>query len=168
MQKFWEKNKKLLTKNKQGLTFVEVSVAIAVLSITILASTGVSATYLRNRISIKKYQANNEELSVALNSMSKDIRMSNSLDGEAGVRLSITVKSNIDSSTDIKYTFDDTEKTLKRNGILIASNVKGRFNVYGDPDTAIPRITISIAKGGLPGMAVQTTVSMRSGYAPAP
>jgi prepilin-type N-terminal cleavage/methylation domain-containing protein len=165
MQKFWEKNKKLLTKNKQGLTFVEVSVAIAVLSITILASTAVSATYLRNRISIKKYQANNEELSVALNSMSKDIRMSNSLDAGTGVRSSIRIESNVDSSS-ITYAFNSG--SLTRNGILVASNVEGGFFVSGDPTTTIPRITIRIKKEGLPGIPVQTTVSMRSGYTPTP
>lgn len=150
--------------------------AIAVLSITILASTAVSATYLRSRISIKKYQANNEELSVALNSMSKDIRMSNglSLTTTIGSSIkSISIRSNV-TGNPIVYAFSGTSltrtETISGSNVMttIANGVTGNFYVFGNPAETIPRITISITKDGVPGMTVQTTVSMRSGYEPVP
>jgi prepilin-type N-terminal cleavage/methylation domain-containing protein len=156
-------------QGRQGLTLVETIVAIAVLSITIVASTAVSATYMKSRISIKKYQANNEELSVALNYLAKDIRMSSDLAADPasdGYKSSISLKNNT-SDNSVVYTFDDVAKTLTRDedsagAVLIARNVEGVFWVRSY--TGIPRITILIKKEGIPEMIVQTTVSMRTKY----
>jgi prepilin-type N-terminal cleavage/methylation domain-containing protein len=178
MQKFWQKNKKHLASNSRGLTLIEMVLAIAVLSITILASTAVSATYLNGRIKIKKYQANNEELSMALNFMSKDIRMSNELASATTIGSPITlisIKSNVNSN-DIVYQFATVAgvNVLQRTEAggtptTITSGVTGSFYVLGDPAITIPRITIRIQKetSGISPVSVQTTVSMRSGYEPA-
>lgn len=160
------KMKKIEIKNKSGLTLVEMIIAIAVLSITILASTAVSATYLKSRTSIKKYQANSEELSMAMNYLSKDIRMSNCTDGGCNfLSDSIKIYSNtgsVDTPVPITYAFDAGAETLTRNGAIVASNVRGTF--YTTSAAGIARITISLQKDGTPAMAVQTTVSMRNKY----
>jgi Tfp pilus assembly protein PilV len=157
MQKFWKKNKK-------GLTLVETILAVAVLSITIMASTAVSSSYLRSRMSIKKYQANNEELSLALNYLAKDIRMSSKMIDSDGKFDSIAIKNNA-SGTHIVYAFNSAAKTLTRDNIVVANNVTGKFHVKNNSTaTSIPIITIKIKKEGTPEMVVQTTVSMRSKY----
>ncbi len=168
MQKFLKKNKKSLPASRQGLTLVETVVAIAILSITILASTAVSSSYLRSRMSIKKYQANNEELSLALNYLSKDIRMSGGFSGGSygSPILSMTLVNNAGEGS-IFYEFTGSE--LKRNGAVVASNVTGAFYVLGDA-TTIPRVTIRIQKEtvGISPVSVQTTVSMRTKYKDGP
>ncbi|MEI7426205.1 MAG: hypothetical protein WCK16_04775 [Candidatus Moraniibacteriota bacterium] len=164
MQKFWKKNKKSLPAGRKGLTLVETILAVAVLSITIMASTAVSSSYLRSRMSIKKYQANNEELSLALNYLAKDIRMShtNGVASPDEYRADIYPINNSTTAL-VEYKFNSGNKTLTRNGIVIASNVTGNFYVANNTK-GIPRITITIKKEGTPEMVVQTTVSMRSMY----
>lgn len=166
--------KKLKIKNKKGLSLIELIVAIAVLSITVLAATAVSATYLKNRTSIKKYQANNEELSLALNFMSKDIRMSNCGEndsecalGNGGNTDTITVKSSRTEKL-ITYRFNNdgnlTRQVDGEEAAVMIGDVTGKFYVT---DNDIKRITIRIEKtatASVPAMTVQTTVSMRSGY----
>ncbi len=153
-------------KNRQGLTLIETVVAISILSIVILASTAVSSTYLRSRVSIKKYQANNEELSLALNYLAKDIRMSGGNPGASSD--TITLTNNI-SGKSVVYTFNNGNKTLTRNengagDVVVAGNVSGAFFVANAALTSIPRVTIRIQKQGTPEMTVQTTVSMRTNY----
>lgn len=157
--------RKFFKKNKKGLTLVETILAVAVLSITIMASTAVSSSYLRSRTSIKKYQANNEELSLALSYLAKDIRMSSSTANFNGYTGSITIKNNT-SSVNVVYIFNIGAKTLTRDGIIVASNVTGEFYVSNNANYLkdIPNITIKIKKEGTPEMIVQTTVSMRSMY----
>lgn len=150
---------------RRGLTLVEMIIAIAVLSVTMLASAAVSATYLKSRTSIKKYQANNEELSMVMNYLSKDIRMSNGTPAN-GSSNSIALISNA-SGKSVVYTFNNTAKTLTRNedsagAVAVANNVTGAFYVAGGG--AIKRITIRMQKEGIPPMTVQTTVSMRNKY----
>ena len=154
------KNKKGLFIGRQGLSLIELIVGIAIFSITILASTAVAGAYLKGSLSLKKYQANNEELSLALNYISKDIRMSNTLTGVVASTISLKENS---SPNSIKYEF--RLGNLERNGIVIASNVNGRFAVRNAAQ--IPLITTVISKanpGGGARMSVQTTTSMRSGY----
>lgn len=164
MQKFWKKNKKSLPAGRQGLTLVETILAVAVLSITIMASTAVSSSYLRSRMSIKKYQANNEELSLALNYLAKDIRMSSSTAVFNGYTNTITIKNNT-SGKEVVYQFP-SNNTLTRDSVIVASNVTGAFYVRNNSSLTanIPTITIKIKKIGTPEMVVQTTVSMRSMY----
>jgi type II secretory pathway component PulJ len=167
MQKNWKKNKK-------GLTLVETVLAIAVLSITIMASTAVSSSYLRSRMSIKKYQANNEELSLALNYLAKDIRMSSTNVSTANEDTSEIKLINNTSKNEVIYKFNNnSSKTLTRkegagpdSPVIVASNVEGKFYVSNNFYTKknIPKITITIKKIGTPEMVVQTTVSMRANY----
>lgn len=148
------------------MTLVEMIIAIAVFSIIILASTAVSATYLTSRTSIKKYQANSEELSVAMNYLAKDIRMSNCMDGAcdfSSLPNSFKIYNN-DTGLPIIYTFKAADKTLTRNGDIIISNVTGKFYAINTGANQIARITISMQKDGVPAMLVQTTVSMRNKY----
>jgi hypothetical protein len=165
MQKNWKKNKKSLPAGRHGLTLVETILAVAVLSITIMASTAVSSSYLRSRMSVKKYQANNEELSLALNYLAKDIRMSSSTANFNGYTSTITIKNNT-SGVNVEYVFNAGTKTLTRDGVIVASNVTGEFYVSNNANYLknIPKITIKIKKEGTPEMVVQTTVSMRSLY----
>jgi prepilin-type N-terminal cleavage/methylation domain-containing protein len=163
MKKFLKKNRKNRTAGRQGLTLVETIVAIAVLSITIVASTAVSATYMRSRTSIKRYQANNEEISMALNYLAKDIRMSSG-SPTLGLGQSIDLINNASGET-VRYSFNATNRTLTRREAgdtsVIATNVSGSFFVAGEN---IKRITIRIQKQGTPEMTVQTSVSMRTKY----
>lgn len=148
---------KLFKKNKKGMTLIEVTLAIAVLSITIMASTAVSVTYLKSRSNVKKYQSNNEELSMALNYLAKDIRMSsgNPISGQV-----LTLTNNA-TNENVRYEFIGAE--LKRNNITLSGDVTGAFRVSGG---IIPRVTIRIQKNsiGILPMTVQTTVSMRTKY----
>ncbi|HAI74321.1 MAG TPA: hypothetical protein DCS28_03205 [Candidatus Moranbacteria bacterium] len=172
MKKFLQKFK---IKDKKGLTLVEMIIAIAVLSITILASTAVSATYLTSRMSIKKYQANSEELSMAMNFLAKDIRMSNCpvaastcVLPNATASSTITIYNNATGGL-ITYAFNSTNSTLTRkagsgNAVPIISNVTGAFYARNIDADQIARITIRLQKTGTPSMAAQTTVSMRNKY----
>ncbi|MFZ2188298.1 MAG: prepilin-type N-terminal cleavage/methylation domain-containing protein [Candidatus Moraniibacteriota bacterium] len=156
---------------RQGLTFIELLIAIAVMSILTMAIVAVTIAYLNNRTSIKRYQANNEELSLALNSLAKDIRMSDFVPGPipSGLTNPIDLKNNATGST-VTYTFDSVAKTLSRaetptvgapTNYVIASDVTGNFYVRG---AFIGRITTVLVKAGPPRMTAQTTVSMRAKY----
>jgi prepilin-type N-terminal cleavage/methylation domain-containing protein len=182
MKKFLKKNRKVLSVcndthsipgrpvGRQGLTFIEMLMAVAIMSILILAIVSVSIMYLNSRVAVKKYQANNEELSLALNTLAKDIRMSD-FNGvppapmPSGLQSSISLKNNATTNI-VVYRFDGPNKNLLRSDdggpeIVVASNVTGNFFVRG---TKIGRITIMLNKAGPPGMSVQTTVSMRAKY----
>ena len=150
-------------KKKDGLTLIEMLVAIFVFSITIAASMAVAATYLKSSYAIKKYQENSEELSSALNYISKDIRMSNTLSDSSGngINASINLTPNSESAS-VSYAFDNSQNILSKEGNPIISNIGGYF--YIKNYSAIPSITIVIWKKNFPGFPVQTTVSMRSGY----
>ncbi len=149
-------------KKKSGLTLIEMLVAIFVFSVTIAASMAVAATYLKSSYAIKKYQENSEELSLALNYISKDIRMSNALGGaNNGKVASINLTPNSES-TPVSYAFDNNSNVLTKNGSPIVNNINGYF--YIKNFSAIPSITIIIWKKNFSGFPVQTTVSMRSGY----
>ena len=151
---------------RQGLTFIEMLIAIAIMSILVMTITAVSISYLNSRTAVKKYQANNEELSLALNSLAKDIRMSDfSSEIAKGKQSKISLKNNATEKV-VEYTFDSDTKTLSRTeggGVasVVASDVTGFFYVQGDK---IGRITITLVKTGPPIMTAQTTVSMRAKY----
>lgn len=158
------KNKRWLYTNRRGLSLIELLFGMAIFSITILASVAVSGAYLKGSLSLKKYQANNEELSLALNYVSKDIRMSNTLTPTTnGVRNSIALKENSGAAVNVTYNF--VGGNLERNGQIIASGVNGQFYVVNAAQ--IPLITVVISKTNPSGgirTSVQTTTSMRSGY----
>lgn len=59
---------------------METTISIFVLSITIAACMGVAANYLKNKTNFKKNQQYLEELSMAVNAMSKQLRMTNCSD----------------------------------------------------------------------------------------
>jgi prepilin-type N-terminal cleavage/methylation domain-containing protein len=163
MQKIIKKNeqdiKKILAKNR-GLTLIEMLVAIFVFSVTIAASMAVAATYLKGSTAIKKYQENNEELSSALNYISKDIRMSNTLSVSRDGRFdSISLTPN-SGSQPVTYAFNNNN--LEKDDQAIISNVSGFFYVKNYSN--IPSITIVIWKKNFSGFPVETTVSMRSSY----
>jgi len=154
-----QKIAKKITKNSRGLSIIEMMVAIFVFAVTISTSMAVAATYLKGSSALKIYQENNEELSLALNYISKDIRMSNSLSANPGSNSKITLTSNAGSSA-LMYEFSANE--LKRAGAPIARDVSGSFYVRNNTD--IPLITVVMWKNNHPDFSVETTVSMRSGY----
>lgn len=183
--KIRKKNKRYMSINnpagRKGLTFIETMLAIGVLSITIMASSAASATYLKSRISIKKYQASNEEMSLALNYLAKDIRMSGPTadlvsNNEPHSNLRYIKIVNNETGNEITYTFDVSSKKLTRREvdasgssttIELATEVLGQFYIYNATSTgSIPRITIEIEKTAtdIPVVPIQTTVSMRTNY----
>ena len=160
---------------RRGLTFIEMLIAIAIMSILTMAIVAVTISYLNNRTAVKRYQANNEELSLALNSLAKDIRMSDFAPAPAPAPVlgsainNIYLKNNATGSA-VTYIFDPAARTLSRaetptagasTNYVIASDVAGNFYVRGTP---IGRITTVLVKVGPPGMTAQTTVSMRAKY----
>lgn len=168
------------------MTLIELMLAIFIMTIIITAAMSVAAIYLKGRSNIKKSQDSTEEMSLALNMLAKEIRMSNCdtkkdsdkcsfSDGSTGATKSIKVIDNNKITISHKYEFDGTN--LKKDSDTIISGVKGEFYVYpsiktaqippnpaeGDPYFAknVPRITIMIKKDNT---VMQTTVSMRGGY----
>jgi len=150
---------KKTNKNSRGLTIIEMMVAIFVFAITISTSMAVAATYLKGSSALKKYQENSEELSLASNYVSKDMRMSNTLVANNGKQNSISLINNAGGGA-LAYEFSGDE--LKRDGAVIASDVSGSFYVRNN--AGIPLITIVMWKNNHPEFSVETTVSMRSGY----
>ncbi|MEI6587344.1 MAG: prepilin-type N-terminal cleavage/methylation domain-containing protein [Candidatus Moraniibacteriota bacterium] len=156
---------------RRGLTFIELLVAVAIMSILTMTIVAVAIAFLNNRTAVKRYQANNEELSLALNSLAKDIRMSdfNVVPALGSSISSINLKNNATGNV-VVYTFNaGSPATLSRAEIIsgvtttyvVASDVTGSFFVRG---TKIGRITTVLVKAGPPGMTAQTTVSMRAKY----
>ncbi len=150
---------KKTNKNSKGLSIIEMLVAIFVFAVTISTSMAVAATYLRGSFAIKEYQENSEELSLALNYVSKDIRMSNSLNAGSGKVSKIELINNTDNIS-LEYVFDGNN--FKRAGQIIANDVSGSFYVRNN--SGIPLITMAIWKNNHPEFSAETTVSMRSGY----
>ena len=154
-----QKITKKINKNSRGLSIIEMMVAIFVFAVTISTSMAVAATYLKGSSALKKYQENSEELSLAMNYVSKDIRMSNSLSANPGSNSKITLTSNTGSSA-LNYEFLGNE--LKRDNAPIARDVSGSFYVRNSG--GIPLVTVVMWKNNHPDFSVETTVSMRSGY----
>jgi len=147
---------KKLVKNKKGLSLIEVMVAIFVFSIIITVSMAVATMYLKGSLTIKKYQENSEELSLAMNYISTDIRMSSLVSPVSTSNLNLT-NNNGDSVT---YAFSGGG--LTRNGSMIIDKVSGSFYVINS--NGIPRVTIAMWKTNYTDFSVETTISMRSGY----
>ena len=156
---------------------MEAIVNIAVYSIVILICMTVALTYLKARISLQKTQQAVEELSLTMNQMAKEIRMSSLVypNSDGSGRLLIKIKPNDGSSMEVDYYFD-VDNSLKVDSIigssslgaqLIMENTKGSFNITNS--NGIPLIQIQLHKvdsSGNPisGTYIQTSVSMRSGY----
>ena len=80
------------------MSLIEMMLAISVFAITISTSMAVAATYFKGSFALRKYQENSEELSLATNYVSKDIRMSNSLIASLGSNNKIKLTNNADDS----------------------------------------------------------------------
>lgn len=158
-----------ISKSRKGLTFIEVITVVFIFSLIILATMGIAGAYLKNRITIKKYQQNLEEMSLAINEMAKKIRMSNCDTGGGcnfieGNNIEIMVTQNSGSSLTYSFKNNGGEYYLERNGDGIMKDIEGRFYVVNSGSDGIPRITITMWKHDMEQAVVQTTVSMRGGY----
>ena len=158
------KNRKKNSHGFAGLTLMELVVVIGVFSITMMATMATFSAYYKNRKAIKRFQESNEEISLALNYLTKDIRMSNCNKAECGCSagghesLSVSFCDNIGDAT-VTYQLDGTN--LTRNGEVIATDVGGNF--YAS-DGEIKRYTLSIWKKDQTDRPFQSTVSARGGY----
>jgi len=181
-------------KNRKGMTLVELMLAIFIMTIIITSAMSIAAIYLKGRSTIKKSQDNIEEMSLALNMLAKELRMSNCdtddsdrcsfnnniFKGGDGYQ-SITVVDNNDIEGD-SHTYEFDAAGLKKDNDILVSGVTGKFYVFPNIDTAqippspasgdpyfskrVPRITIMMEKDDGSGQPIilQTTVSMRGGY----
>jgi len=170
---------------------METTVAIFVVTLMIMAAVSVAVLYIKGRRSTTNQQQNVEEMTLALNQLAKEIRMSNCdtndsgdcdlLNASVGNKDSIKIINNVSNSS-VKYEFKN-DKLYKDSKVML-SDVTGHFYVSPGAASAIgfpsgcsgasctsysagnvKRITISIVSdkdGG--AMTLQTTVSMRSGY----
>ena len=150
---------------RRGISFIETLIAIAIFSLVIMVATSVAAVYLRNRKIINQYQEASEELSLTLNYLSKELRMSSpgaSLTTN-GEKTTIATINNHDAEP-VTYAFvsGNLNKTIGGATSVVVSDVSGRFYVYNV--SAIPRITIVLWKTDQTDRIFQTTVSLRSGY----
>lgn len=178
-------------KNRKGMTLVELMLAIFIMSIIIMSAMSIASIYLKGRSVIKKSQDNIEEMSLALNMLAKELRMSNCdtkansgrcsfSSGPGGFKDSITVIDNNHIEDSHTYEFVGGVG-LKKDGDILVSGVTGRFYVFpsittgqisgsisSDPyfSKRVPRVTIMMEKDDGSGQPIvlQTTVSMRGGY----
>lgn len=177
-------------ENKKGMTIVELMISIFILTLMVVVSVSVAASYLKGRTKIKKYQSNIEEMSLALNLLAKEIRMSNcdnstycDLPSSPEARDSVEVINNSGSQSE-GTTYSFSGGSLIRqvgNGTeeRILDDVTGKF--YVSPGSSVRcisgcvsdeccfadqvnKITITIRKTDQTGVALETTVSMRGGY----
>ena len=176
--------------NKKGMTLVELMISIFILTIIIMVSVSVAASYLKGRTKIKKYQANVEEMSLALNAIAKELRMSNCDDATycdlppvEGDEDSIRVISNSGSQTQgIMYGFSEGD-LIRQAGSdppeTMLSDVAGKFHVSpGSSESCISgcssgnccfasrvnKVTMTLRRSDQTGVVLETTVSMRGGY----
>jgi len=182
-----------MKKNKKGMTLVELMLAIFIMTIIIMSAMSIASIYLKGRSTIKKSQDNIEEMSLALNMLAKEIRMSNCDTDDSDRcsfndnsfksdgRQSITVVDNNDIEGD-PHTYEFDAAGLKKGNDILVSGVTGKFYVFPNisegqtpgsiPDDdpyfskRVPRITIMMEKDDGSGQPIvlQTTVSMRGGY----
>jgi len=159
---------KTICKKHKGMSLMELLIYIFVMSLIIMSATAVAASYIRGRSSIKRYQQNIEEMSLAINDMSKRIRMGN-CEVASDCKFSndkIEFKEN-STGDSIIYRFNSASDELLKNGTTILEYVGGSFSIVNS--SGIPLITIKLWKTDQNGDAlddttIQTSVSQRSGY----
>lgn len=139
-----ERIKGWLTRNNNGLTLVELLVALSLLSIILLfASSIFLLSQNQMKTQSKEVQVQTEER-LAMNRVTRDIRRADSVEVNGSHELVI-------NETDI-YKLEGTD--LKKNNEVIATNIKV-FNVSKDDEIN----EVKIILGNLP----ETTISIRRG-----
>ena len=179
-----------LQKNRKGMTIVELMISIFILTLIIMVSVSVATSYLKGRTKIKKFQSNIEEMSLTLNSLAKELRMSNcdnatycDLPSSESDKSSIKLISNAGSQTEgVTYSFSGGNLNRQIGGNspeVMLSNVAGTFHVAPGATVScisgcvssnccfsnrVNRITITLRRNDQTSVILETTVSMRGGY----
>ncbi len=152
-------SKPCLKQYKQGMTLIEVVVAMFIFTIVVVSVMSTFVTLLRKHSDVKKMQQQTEESSLIMSYMAKKIRTSKLVNASDCTGTSCKV---LDNNTNANVTFTFTNaNTLTENGTVILSNVSGGFATYNTGPNQIPFVTMHLMTGGS-ATAVQTTVSLRS------
>lgn len=165
--------------NSAGFTLIELIIAMAIFGLVILITADIFLSGFGSTERIFGSQAIQENGRFILESMSKEIRMSeiDGLDGLAiaslpdgfsGPYYSLNI-TNADSE-DVTYFFDNANKRISKNGLVLsASNIEVSGRFYLTKNSVFqPRLTISFSLVNQADQArsqaainLQTTVSSR-------
>lgn len=170
------KNRKVYPRNWRGITFIEAIINIYIYVLLVSVCMMVSISYIKTRVTIRQKQQAIEEISLTMNEIAKNVRMS---DFNSRLPNEICVDPNTDTnaSTYDCYGFNDVSgvKHLQINvdgtGYqTMLDRVDGEFYVTRPGSDQIPLLTMIMwkldKKTGLeiPGTKVKTSVSLRNNY----
>jgi len=147
-------------------------ISMFILVLILSSAVALAGSYLRGKTALKKKQQKLEEMTLAMDEISKKLRMSNCDDAEdcneslcSSSREEVEVGSNY-SPGQWNYRFHAPNKTLrdKKTGQQMLDGVEGKF-ICNDDDIQLITIRMWIA-GSDESSAIQTSVSQRAAYAP--
>lgn len=158
-------------KNK-GFTLVELLVALAAFGLIVIAMTGATSSIIKSQRKAFALQSIQESTRYALESMSKEIRMSVINSGDSGgSKVDILNITNSDNQT-FDYQFDNINKKLMRWGQDISPaniDLTGGFYIRKSsfPERSLVTIIIKVESQGLrieeqAEIDLQNTISSRA------